>query len=250
MGRTSISDWGLSMAWILSPSIQRGMVDRLGWVLTFHTVVLAHLVQGRLLFMGRKHSRSSPEDAWERHGAVASTQVSPVGLSDLVGSHALGGPYALRYALHFMPQGLRTGKKTASLPLWAGCLVPPMLALWVADSQALHLLAILNATVGHQEVADTLVRAAVWWRGQKPGSKQSPRRRSKRAWKVVLFHAPKMTLSGSSPSASCEHPKCTFVMTPHAFNGILASLPTTAFFALHLTGQRIWKDALDCFRPR
>ena len=143
--------WGLLnglilVAWVLMPKGPYSRVRQvLGWMLTFHTVVLARIWfrAGSLISWNESTAAPHPEDAWGTAMVLwRQLQAPPLAWSDLVWSptYAAGlALMALGYALHFMPQGVRDAWKqqTTSLPLWLTWLlwcIATMLALWCSVS--------------------------------------------------------------------------------------------------------------------
>ena len=143
--------WGLLnglilVAWVLMPKGPSSWVRQaLGWMLTFHTVVLARIWfrAGSLISWNESTAAPHPEDAWGTAMVLwRQLQAPPLAWSDLVWSPTYAAGLALMafgYALHFMPQGVRDAWKqqTTSLPLWLTWLLwctATMLALWCSVS--------------------------------------------------------------------------------------------------------------------
>ena len=143
--------WGLLnglilVAWVLMPKGPSSWVRQaLGWMLTFHTVVLARIWfrAGSLISWNESTAAPHPEDAWGTAMVLwRQLQAPPLAWSDLVWSPTYAAGLALMafgYALHFMPQGVRDSWKqqTTSLPLWLTWLlwcIATMLALWCSVS--------------------------------------------------------------------------------------------------------------------
>ena len=143
--------WGLLnglilVAWVLMPKGPSSRVRQvLGWMLTFHTVVLARIWfrAGSLISWNESTAAPHPEDAWGTAMVLwRQLQAPPLAWSDLVWSPTYAAGLALMafgYALHFMPQGVRDAWKqqTTSLPLWLTWLlwcIATMLALWCSVS--------------------------------------------------------------------------------------------------------------------
>ena len=143
--------WGLLnglilVVWVLMPKWPFSRVRQvLGWMLTFHTVVLARIWfrAGSLISWNESTAAPHPEDAWGTAMVLwRQLQVPPLAWSDLVWSPTYTAGLALMalgYALHFMPQGVRDAWKqqTTSLPLWLTWLlwcIATMLALWCSVS--------------------------------------------------------------------------------------------------------------------
>ena len=143
--------WGLLnglilVAWVLMPKGPSSWVRQvLGWMLTFHTVVLARIWfrAGSLISWNESTAAPHPEDAWGTAMVLwRQLQAPPLAWSDLVWSPTYAAGLALMafgYALHFMPQGVRDAWKqqTTSLPLWLTWLlwcIATMLALWCSVS--------------------------------------------------------------------------------------------------------------------
>ena len=143
--------WGLLnglilVAWVLMPKGPSSRVRQvLGWMLTFHTVVLARIWfrAGSLISWNESTAAPHPEDAWGTAMVLwRQLQAPPLAWSDLVWSPTYAAGLALMaigYALHFMPQGVRDAWKqqTTSVPLWLTWLlwcIATMLALWCSVS--------------------------------------------------------------------------------------------------------------------
>ena len=143
--------WGLLnglilVAWVLMPKGPSSRVRQfLGWMLTFHTVVLARIWfrAGSLISWNESTAAPHPEDAWGTAMVLwRQLQAPPLAWSDLVWSPTYAAGLALMafgYALHFMPHGVRDAWKqqTTSLPLWLTWLlwcIATMLALWCSVS--------------------------------------------------------------------------------------------------------------------
>lgn len=132
--------------WILWPfRVQTGWARFIGWVFTFHTVVLARIWfrAGSLISWNESTAAPHPEHAW----ATAQLLWSQLGQAipdpfDQVWSptYAAGlGLLVLGYALHWMPDVARSWiqKQTTSSPLWVTWLLwctATVLALWCSLS--------------------------------------------------------------------------------------------------------------------
>ena len=132
--------------WIVWPlRVQASWAKLLGWLITFHTVVLARIWfrAGSLIAWNESTDAPHPENAWEtaqvlwkQLGQAAPNPIDQVWSPTYAGGIAL---LALGYALHLMPERARNWmeQQTTSKPLWLTWLlwcIATMLALWCSAS--------------------------------------------------------------------------------------------------------------------
>ena len=117
----------------------------LGWLITFHTVVLARIWfrAGSLIAWNESTEAPHPEDAWEtaqvlwqQLGKAAPNPMNQVWSPTYAAGISL---LVLGYALHLMPERIRNWmeQQTTSKPLWLTWLlwcIATMLALWCSAS--------------------------------------------------------------------------------------------------------------------
>lgn len=132
--------------WIVWPlRAQAPWAKLLGWLITFHTVVLARIWfrAGSLIAWNESTEAPHPEDAWEtaqvlwqQLGKAAPNPMNQVWSPTYAAGISL---LVLGYALHLMPERIRNWmeQQTTSKPLWLMWLlwcIATMLALWCSAS--------------------------------------------------------------------------------------------------------------------